>query len=115
MTQAVSSQAEKKFGKNGDDGFWCVRETNDGGLILTGFTSSFGLGAEDVWIIKTNSTGEEKWNRTFGFQNGKDGGEFVRQTSDGGYIIGGHTGTHHYARDILLIKTDECGKTLYDF
>ena len=100
---------EKTFGGSGSDkcGDMCL--TSDGGYILTGMTTSFGTGNMDVWLIKTDSNGEEDWNKTFGGSD-DDQGVSVQQTSDGGYIIAGLTRSYGAGgADGWLIKTDSSG------
>ena len=63
----------------------------------------------DALLIKTNSSGDTLWTRSFGGQNYEQGFS-LQQTSDGGFIISGTTqsfatsGTNTY-----LIKTDPEG------
>jgi len=102
----------KTFGKAHWEGGYSVQQTTDGGYIVSGSTNSFGAGADDVWLIKTNSNGDTLWTKTFGGYL-SDFGRSVQQTSDGGYIVAGWTGTYDAAGDFYLIKTDSLGDTLW--
>lgn len=90
-----------------------VQQTSDGGYILTGSTESYGMGRNDVWLLRVDANGDTLWTKTFG-KSERDWGNSVRQTSDGGYII---TGSIDYSYlgsgDLWLIKTDTLGNTLW--
>ena len=86
------AQWTRTFGGTGSDFGYSVQQTSDGGYILTGQTASFGAGGADFWLVKTNAFGTQEWNKTVG-GTGSDLGLSVRETSDGGYIIGGYTGS----------------------
>jgi hypothetical protein len=101
------------FGGNGDDCAYFVRQTQDGGYILTGNTDSYGPGGYDLWLIRTDAIGDTLCTKTIGGSGGECG-YCVRETLDSGYIIVGSTGSFGADQcDIWLIKTDMNGDTLW--
>ena len=72
-------------GENIDQGSDIISFEN-GGFMLLGSTTSYGNGGADIWIIKTDSNGNEEWNHSYG-GGSDDYGQSILQTSDGGYII----------------------------
>jgi len=88
-----------------------VKQTNDGGFIVAGTTSSFGAGGQDIWLIKTDENGDTLWTKTFG-GTGNDRAANVIQTNDNGYAIFGTTNSYgNGGDDFLLWKTDSLGNT----
>src|SRR6185369_6014407 len=63
-----------------------ARETTDGGYIVVGWTTSFGAGGWDIYLVKTNSTGAVLWTKTYGGP-GEEVDCSVQQTTDKGFII----------------------------
>ena len=97
----------KTFGGTKDDQGNSVRQTSDGGYIITGSTQSFGQGSSDVYLLKTASDGSLQWTKTYG-GIGSDYGYFVRQTTDGGFIITGATASYGPSGgfgNVYLLKT----------
>ena len=98
-----NEQWNQTFGGSNYDAGYSVQQTSDGGFIIAGGTFSFGNGGQDVYLIKTDGSGNEQWNQTFGGSN-FDAGNSVQQTTDGGFIIAGEKNNNAY-----LIKTDGSG------
>ena len=97
------------YGGLNDEIIKLVQQTSDGGYILAGTTNSFGAGVYNYQglLIKTNSSGDMLWNKTFGLVGGTNNTEVysIEQTSDGGYLIGTAS---------LLIKTNSSGDMLWN-
>jgi hypothetical protein len=89
----------------------CVIQTADGGFAVCGETQSYGMFKNDVFLLKTDSSGTLLWAKTYG-GNDEDYGYSLKQTADGGYIIAGKTKSFGNAagyEDIYIIKTDASG------
>ena len=85
---------EKSYGGSNDDEASCIQQTNDGGYIIAGWTSSNDYnvtgyhGGQDYWIVKINDTGKIIWEKCYG-GSGQDIANYIQQTKDGGFIIAG--------------------------
>jgi hypothetical protein len=84
----------KTYGGPDDDVATSIKQTQDGGFIMSGYNSGQGGdvssndGFQDYWIVKLSATGDLQWERSFGFA-GADQALDVIQTSDGGYFASG--------------------------
>jgi hypothetical protein len=83
----------RTYGGTSDDDGLSVQQTSDGGYIVAGSTMSFGAGGYDVYVIKTNASGDTQWTRTYGGKR-YEWGYSVQQTSDSGYIVAGWTDSY---------------------
>jgi len=98
-------QWSQTFGGVSEDEGYSVQQTTDGGYIICGVTHSFGNGGFDVYLIKTDGSGVEQWNQTFGGSSNEIAVS-VQQTADGGYIMCGYLEMSNGYESIYLIKTD---------
>ena len=89
-------------GSNNDVGF-SIKQTNDNGFIMVGYTFSFGNGANDIYMIKSDSIGNVQWTKTFGGP-GNEWASSVELTPDGGYLIWGHTTSYTPNGNYLIRK-----------
>lgn len=100
------------FGGPVSDFCWGTEITSDGNYILVGNTTGSGPGG--MHLIKTNSTGDTLWARTFGGAAGGEYGLSVQETKDAGFIVSGST--HNFnttGGDGYLVKTDSTGNVLW--
>ncbi|CAN5692648.1 hypothetical protein BH11BAC1_BH11BAC1_13700 [soil metagenome] len=123
-------QWDYRFGGDVYDYLNSFQQTTDGGFILAGYSTS-GIsgdktqpsrGGLDFWIVKTDALGIKQWDKRFGGA-GSDYCNFVEQTSDGGYILGGNsdsgiggdkTQPSQGSNDYWIVKLDSLGNKIWD-
>jgi len=91
-------QWDKRFGGTSFELLGSIRQTTDGGYIISG--SSFSgisgdktqanQGSWDYWVVRTNSLGVKIWDKRFGGLE-DDFATCMDRTADGGYLIGGYS------------------------
>lgn len=87
-----------------------IIQTSEGGYLLCA-QDNLGFGSTDMMLMKTDSLGAIEWTRSYGGSNGEVGNSAI-QTSDGGYVISGYTGTFSVSsNDPYLVKTDLSGNS----
>ncbi len=114
-------QWQKALGGTGDDRGYDVRQTADGGYIVAGYTGSNNgdvsgyHGSRDGWLAKLDNTGTIQWQKCLG-GSGYDELYSVVQTSDGGYVVTGYTGStnggvsgNHGTYDGWVVKLGNTG------
>jgi len=121
---------DKSYGGDNFDQLWDVEETSDGGLILGGMSSSSisgnkttaQIGGWDMWVIKTDGSGNKQWDNTFGGL-GSDMCFTVAQAADGGYYAGGLSASaasttkpapNLGSNDFYLVKMNASGTFVWD-
>ena len=113
----------KTYGGSKSDGSWAVQQTPDGGYFIAASTESFGAGASDIWLLRTDANGDTLWTKTYGGK-GNDAiwpedpkWTIVKAHSipnDDGFIVASFSnsfGDGDY--DMWLLKTDAAGDTLW--
>jgi len=86
-----------------------IIQTSDGGCVVVGYTHSFGAENSDCWILKLNSNGGIKWQRTLG-KSGYDVAFSVHEANDGDYVVAGYKGFSSNTWGALILKFSPNGE-----
>ncbi|MEO0571490.1 MAG: hypothetical protein AAF039_07265 [Bacteroidota bacterium] len=92
---------QKSFGGSGFDAAHSVRPTSDGGLLVCGNSKSFdgdvteNFGENDIWIFKTDASGNMQWEKSFGGL-GLDFGYDAIETNNGAVVLIGETASQDF-------------------
>jgi hypothetical protein len=95
-----------------------VRITADSNLILTGATTSFGHGAFDILLMKTDMQGTPLWSKTFG-GTATDAAYEIFENADESLVLSGYTDSYGHGHrgddstNIFLMKTDATGNLIW--
>jgi len=91
-----------------DESSYYAENTTDGGYAIFGQSNYAGAGQDNIYIIKTDSTGNLQWAKTYGIPGLTLRTYCGKQTRDGGYIVTGYNYNTPNA-DAFLIKADSSG------
>jgi hypothetical protein len=113
----------KTFGGSSVENGNNIKNTVDGGYVITGYSRSNdgdfagkNKGQDDIFVLKLTSTGNIQWIQTYGGSE-KDISNSISQTMDGGYILTGFTRSNDGdfndmkkgERDVFVLKLDSNG------
>lgn len=102
----------RTYGGVGDDAALSVVKTPDFGYLMAGLTGSYGQGASDAYILKTDSVGNFLWYKTYGGGN-IDIAKKIIQVPSGGYFVAGYSNSQTLDYDFWMFKMDEAGDTVW--
>jgi hypothetical protein len=98
-----------------------IIQTADGGYMMSGYTKSvngdvsFSHGGNDAWLVKLSASGAIQWEKTYGGTL-HEAALSVKQTTDGGYIMVGWSGsndgdldTNQGNEDAWIVKLTDTG------
>jgi len=109
---AGNAQWNHTYGGMGRDWASSLVRTSDGGYALAGETDSFGL-STDVWLLKTDASGNVQWNRTYGTDL-QDGATALTLSSSGRYVLAGYESFPATGMDLWLAEIGADGTILCD-
>lgn len=78
----------KVLGKAGNDVFTNAVGLDDGGFVLTGYTTSRG-DSENTWIVNIDCSGAMRWEQIYDM-GGEDRAVAIAKLSDGSFYVGGN-------------------------
>ena len=121
---------DKTVGGSNSDQLYSLQPTKDGGYILGAYSSSgisgdksqAAKGANDYWVVKLDANGNKLWDRSYGAA-GDDILFSIKQTTDGGYILGGQSDSNiggdksqasRGYSDYWFVKIDSVGNKEWD-
>jgi hypothetical protein len=109
----LASTFAKTIGGSSEDRANSIIQSSDGGYAVAGYTSSFGAGGWDIYLVKLDSGGNVQWTKTIGGSS-DDLASSIIQSSDGGYIVAGVTGSFGAgSADIYVVKLDANGNVCF--
>lgn len=121
LNSAGGIQWQKSLGGSNVDAAQSIRQTTDGGYIIAGSSNSSdgdvtgNHGNYDYWIVKLDANGDMQWQKSLG-GSGMDMAQSIQQTSEGGYIVAGSSGSddgdvsgNHGGGDYWIVKLDNNG------
>ncbi len=129
LDAAGNIEWQNTIGGSGSDKLYSLRQTSDGGYILGGTSGSdisgdksenrVGPATTDYWVVKLDASGNIVWENTIGGSSTEEL-KSVRQTSDGGYILGGWSHSDisgdktednivEFSADYWIVKLDASG------
>ena len=121
LSSTGSLDWQKSFGGSGNDYATAVLQAIDGGYLVGGYTFSVdgdvttNHGNNDYWLLKLNSDGSLKWQKTFGGSE-NDYARALVSTIDGGFVVGGYSAStdcdvvgNNGLDDEWVIKIDSLG------
>ncbi len=99
----------KTYGGTNYDNGNSIKQTLDGGFIVSGETQSFGVTQRDGYVIKLDANGNLQWSTYF---IGTDYGDLfsVQQNEDQSYVLCGLT-IRSGDQEMYLIRTDSIGSS----
>jgi Secretion system C-terminal sorting domain len=91
------------------------QETFNGDLIVTGSTNSFSKGDYDVFLARTDSSGDTLWTKHYGTTGYESGNAVFQTPNGGGFVIAGVSGASVTDQhDVYLVKTNSSGHLQWD-
>ena len=104
-TSGGSEMWTKTYGGSVTDFVYSVIEHSiDNGLVMAGYTNSFGAGIFDIMLAKTDSVGVVQWTKTYGGTSTDLAKSVIEHSIDNGLVVAGTAYGFGAGNDIMLVK-----------
>jgi hypothetical protein len=104
---------EKNLGGVGRQYCSGVKETPDGGLVISGSYDSSTAAIPEFYLLRTNSDGDSLWSRTYSNEK-EQFAHSIAVTNDSGFVMVGHIrDLSQLAGQTYVVRTDKNGDTLW--
>jgi hypothetical protein len=99
----------KSYGGLGTDNATAIANTGDDGIVVSGWTDSFGAGGRDGWVLRLDGYGQPLWQFTYGTPQDEelDG---VSEPSDNGIVATGRSFDASGAEQLWVLKLGSNGE-----
>jgi hypothetical protein len=114
----------RSWGSGGTEQLYATTKTSDGGYVVTGTTTGYGAGGNDMLIAKYTGAGVLLWTRTWG-GTGNEYGYGIIELFDGSLVVTGNANLvggnlddayiARYSASGTLMWSTVWGGTSYDF
>jgi uncharacterized repeat protein (TIGR01451 family) len=123
MDRDGNTQWQGLYGSTANDRGNEIKQTQDGGYIVIGYSEgsnsgtmtgeiSGGVGYTDAWVLKLDGNGNVQWQKLLGGSLG----EYtyaIEQATDGGYVFAGYSQLPNGTQSGWLVKLDATGIVLW--
>lgn len=104
----------RSFDNGGHETARCILESSEGGFLLTGSTMAEGGYQTDVWILRTDGSGNMQWDLELG-GDGTDSGWDAVEPATGGFIVLANTmSTGCGSYDASISRIDPWSNTIWE-
>lgn len=86
-----------------------LQVTSDGGFAFSGYKPNSSGTYNDLYLVKTDSDGNQLWENTYGRSKSEYLGELLLTSNQEFFIVGSTEKPNVFASDVLLVKTDSLG------
>lgn len=91
-----------------------ILQTSDGGFIIGGSTYLNYWNENDMYVVRTNKSGDTLWTRTYGGSKADECFDMI--AVDGGFVLAGYTKsfTSDSNENVYLVKVDDNGNKVWE-